>query len=98
MYLCTANPVESTFSTIKAREDDQRRWLAEGWFGVAFRLLLAAEKRWRRVNAPYLVALVKAGVEFPNGESEMLQSEPAPGVLSLTPSVFAAEETLIHNT
>jgi hypothetical protein len=41
--------------------------------------------------------LVKAGVEFPNGEAEMLQLEPAPEVFSLTTSIFAAEEALIHN-
>jgi hypothetical protein len=31
--------------------------------------------------------------EFPNGEVEMLQSEPAPEVFTLTSSMFAAEET-----
>jgi len=65
---------------------------------MAFKLLLAAEKRWRRVNAPHLVALVKAGVEFPNGEAEMFQPEPAPeDLFAHTPSILAAEEALIHN-
>jgi len=36
--------------------------------GVAFKLTLAAEQRWRRVNAPHLVALVQAGVKFKDGE------------------------------
>ncbi len=64
---------------------------------MAFKLVLAAEKRWPRVNAPHLVALVKAGVEFPDGEAEMFQSEPAPDDLfTHTPSVFAASEMAIH--
>jgi hypothetical protein len=61
-------------------------------------LLLAAEKRWRRVNAPHLVALVKAGVEFPDGEAEMFQPGPAPtDLFTHTPSVLAASEVPIHN-
>jgi hypothetical protein len=65
---------------------------------MAFKPPLAAEKRWRRVNAPHLVALVKAGVEFPDGEAEMFQSEPAPiDLFTHTPSVFAASEVSIHN-
>jgi hypothetical protein len=31
------------------------------------------EKRWQRVDASHLVALVKAGVEFPNRQAEMLE-------------------------
>jgi len=64
---------------------------------MAFKLLLAAEKHRRKVNAPRLVALVKAGVEFPNGEAEMSRPEPAPEVFTLTPSTYAAEEAVIHN-
>jgi hypothetical protein len=42
---------------------------------MAFKLLLSAEERWRRVNAPHLVVLVGAGVKFPNGEAQMLQMD-----------------------
>jgi hypothetical protein len=31
---------------------------------MAFKLLLSAEGRWRAVNAPHLVALVRAGARF----------------------------------
>jgi len=34
-------------------------------------LLLAAEKRWRKINAPHLVALVQAGVKFPGGQQKL---------------------------
>jgi putative transposase len=33
---------------------------------MAFKLVEAAQARWRAVNAPYLVALVRAGARFAN--------------------------------
>lgn len=44
---------------------------------MAFKLLLQAEERWRRVNSPHLVALVQAGVKFPDGETKVLPDMPA---------------------
>ncbi len=35
---------------------------------MAFKLIEAAQKRWRMVNAPHLVALVRAGATFNNGK------------------------------
>jgi len=34
---------------------------------MAFKLLTMAEQRWRRLNAPHLVAQVRAGVRFRDG-------------------------------
>lgn len=34
---------------------------------MAFKLIEAAQDRWRAVNAPHLVALVRAGAVFRNG-------------------------------
>ncbi len=34
---------------------------------MAFKLLEAAQQRWRSVNAPNLVALVRAGAKFDKG-------------------------------
>lgn len=98
IHLRTTNPIESTFSTVKARTKKTKgAGSRKAGLAMAFKLLLAAETRWRRVNAPHLVALVKAGVEFPDGEAEMFQSEPAPANLfTYTPSVFAASEVSIH--
>jgi hypothetical protein len=93
------SPIESTFATVKARTKKTKgAGSRKAGLAMAFKLLLAAEKRWRRVNAPHLVALVKAGVEFPDGEAEMFQAEPAPeNLFTYSPSIFAAEEALIHN-
>ena len=75
-------------------EEDRLACLA-----MAFKLLTGAEKRWRRLNAPHLVALVKAGAKFPDGQAKMLQLEKADDriLFSQAPSVFAANETSIYN-
>ena len=35
---------------------------------MAFKLIQAAQDRWRAVNPPHLVALVRAGAVFENGK------------------------------
>ncbi len=35
---------------------------------MAFKLMESAQARWRAVNAPHLVALVRAGATFKNGK------------------------------
>ncbi|GGY16660.1 hypothetical protein GCM10010358_80380 [Streptomyces minutiscleroticus] len=35
---------------------------------MVFKLVESAQQRWRAVNAPHLVALVRAGAVFKNGE------------------------------
>ena len=35
---------------------------------MAFKLIEAAQDRWRAVNAPHLVALVRAGATFDDGK------------------------------
>jgi hypothetical protein len=37
-------------------------------FAMAFKLIEAAQPRWRAVNAPHLVALVRAGACFESGK------------------------------
>jgi len=68
VHLRTTNPIESTFGTVKART---RRTRGAGsraaGLAMAFKLIEAAEQRWRRVNAPLLVAAVLHGVQFKDG-------------------------------
>jgi transposase-like protein len=71
IHLRTTNPIESTFSTVKARTKKTKgAGSRKAGLAMAFKLLLAAEKRWRRINAPHLVALVQAGVKFPDGQRQ----------------------------
>lgn len=68
VHLRTTNPIESPFATVKARTrvtkgaGSRRRGLV-----MAYKLLDAAEDRWRKVNSPELVALVHADIEFKDG-------------------------------
>jgi hypothetical protein len=45
---------------------------------MAFKLIEAAQDRWRAVNAPHLVALVRAGATFINGKHVERPSEQDP--------------------
>lgn len=69
IHLRTTNPIESTFSTVRLR---QRVTKGPGskaaGLAMAFKLLESAQARWRCVNAPHLVALVRAGATFVNGK------------------------------
>ena len=99
IHLRTTNPIESAFATVKARTKITKgAGSRKAGLAMAFKLLLSAETHWRRVNAPHLVALVKAGVKFPDGQSQMLQVGPPDARLLIsTPSVCAADQILIHN-
>lgn len=43
---------------------------------TASKLIESAQHRWRAVNAPHLVALVRAGTHFEKGK--LVEHEPAP--------------------
>jgi transposase-like protein len=78
IHLRTTNPIESPFSTVKARTKQTKgAGSRKAGLAMAFKLLLAAEKRWRRINAPHLVALVQAGVKFPDGQRQVSRPEGA---------------------
>ena len=68
VHLRTTNPIESTFGTVKARTKKTRgAGSRAAGLAMAFKLIEAAEQRWRRVNAPQLVAAVLRGIEFKDG-------------------------------
>jgi hypothetical protein len=43
---------------------------------MAYKLIEAAQSRWRAVNAPHMVALVRAGAKFHNGKLVERPDEP----------------------
>ena len=68
IHLRTSNPIESTVSPVRARTDVTKGpGSREAGLAMCFKLIEVAEGRWRRVNAPELVALVRAGAKFVNG-------------------------------
>jgi len=68
VHLKTSNPIESTFSPVRARTRVTKGPGSKAaGLAMAFKLLEAAQGRWRAVNGPHLVALVRAGARFDKG-------------------------------
>jgi putative transposase len=68
LHLKTSNPIESTFSPVRARTRVTKGSGSKAaGLAMAFKLLEAAQDRWRAVNGPHLVALVRAGARFDKG-------------------------------
>ena len=62
VHLRTTNPIESTFATVRLRTKVTKGHGSKAaGLAMAFRLIESAQRRWRMVNAPHLVALVRAG-------------------------------------
>src|SRR3954453_12872148 len=68
VHLRTTNAIESSFATVNLHT---RKTTGAGsrtaGLAMAYKLLAAAQERWRCVNAPHLVALVRAGATFVDG-------------------------------
>lgn len=67
-HIQTSNPIESSFATVRLRQritkgpGSRKRGIV-----MAFKLLRMAQQRWRRLNAPELLPLVRAGTPFLDG-------------------------------
>ena len=68
IHLKTTNPIESTFATVRLRTKVTKGpGSRAAGLAMAYKLIESAQARWRAVNAPELVALVRAGVKFEKG-------------------------------
>lgn len=97
IHLRTTNVIESAFSTVKARTKKTKgAGSRDAALAMAFKLMEKAEKRWRKVNAAHLVALVHDGIKFPDGKTRIL-----PAIADDSPEnnhpVEDATSALIHN-
>jgi len=69
IHLRTTNPIESTFATVRHRTKVTKGPGSKAaGLAMAFKLIEAAQGRWRAVNAPHLVALVRNGAVFKKGK------------------------------
>jgi putative transposase len=68
-HLRTTNPIESVFAPVRARTDITKGpGSRQAGLAMIFKLMEAAEGRWRKLIGAHLVALVRAGAKFNNGE------------------------------
>lgn len=68
-HLRTTNPIESVFAPVRARTDITKGpGSRQAGLAMIFKLMETAEGRWRKLIGAHLVALVRAGAKFDNGE------------------------------
>jgi hypothetical protein len=69
-HLRTTNVVESPFAAVRLRTDAAKRFKkAESASAMIWKLLMVAESRFRRLDAPEHLADVYAGAEFVDGKA-----------------------------
>ncbi len=68
VHLRTTNIVESPLAALRLRTDAAKRFKrVERATAVIWKMLMVAQKKFRRLNAPELLAKVYAGVEYKDG-------------------------------
>jgi transposase-like protein len=68
VHLKTTNPIESTFATVRLRTKVTKGpGSRAAGLAMAYKLIESAQSRWRALNAPHFVALVRAGATFEKG-------------------------------
>jgi transposase-like protein len=62
IHLKTSNPIESTFATVRPRTKVTKgQGSRAAGLAMTSKVIIAAQDRWRAINGPHLVALVRAG-------------------------------------
>lgn len=68
-HLRSSNAIESTFATVRLRQRVTKGpGCRDAGVAMAYKLLAAAQDRWRRIDGHELAALVRAGATFINGQ------------------------------
>jgi hypothetical protein len=88
-HLRTTNPIESTFATVKLRQRVTKgAGSRSARLAMAHRLLLLAERSWRRLDGHELLPLVPAGMQFKDGVRVEREDDQVP--------VFAKERPTVN--
>ncbi len=67
-HLRTSNPIESPFAALRLRTDAAKRFKrVDNATAVIWKMLLVAQQRFRRLNAPELMQEVHDGAQYVNG-------------------------------
>ena len=81
-HLRTTNPIESTFATVRHRTTRARNCLSRKTFlGMAFKLIEAAEKSWRRIRGADKIEQLLEGIPFKDG-TPVIDSTPGQQLLA----------------
>ena len=67
-HIRTSNPIESTFATVRHRTKRTKGCLSrKTGLAMAFRLMMSAQKKWRKLDGQNRLPEVIAGLEFRDG-------------------------------
>jgi len=74
-HLRTTNPIESSFATVRHRTKRSKNCLSRKTaMAMVFKLIMAAEKRWRGVDAKHLLPRIEQGATFNDGIERQISS------------------------
>jgi putative transposase len=92
IHLRTTNPIESTFATVRLRTKVTKGpGSRAAGLAMAYKLIEAAQTRWRAVNAPHLVTLVRAGAVFHKGKLLERPTDITPAPSTAEPETVGSE-------
>jgi transposase-like protein len=67
-HVRTSNPIESTFATVRHRTKRTKGCLSrKTGLAMAFKLMMSAQKKWRKLDGQNRLPEVVSGVEFRDG-------------------------------
>jgi len=67
-HIRTSNPIESTFATVRHRTKRTKGCLSrKTGLAMAYRLMMSAQKKWRKLDGQKRLPEVIGGVEFRDG-------------------------------
>lgn len=76
-HIRSTNPIESTFATVRLRTKRTKGCGSRvATLSMVFKLALAAEKKWRRINQPQILGKIIYGIRFVDGEEAGQQEIP----------------------
>jgi putative transposase len=68
-HIRSTNPIESTFATVRLRTKRTKGCGSRtATLTMVFKLALAAQAKWRRINAPQVLGKIMGGLRFEDGE------------------------------
>jgi putative transposase len=71
-HIRTSNPIESTFATVRHRTKRTKGCLSrKTGLAMAFRLMMSAQKKWRKLDGQNRLPEVISGVEFRDGVRQL---------------------------